>query len=248
LYAPTRGAIEIAQPKEGNMEQVHMALEPARIFFVQLGEFLPRLLLAIIILVAGWLLAKALKFAVLKGLRAVNLNVLTERAGVDGFLRQGGIDTDTVGILAILIYWLAMLASLVVAFNTLGLGYVTDLLIRVALFIPHVIVAVLILAFGAYFARFIDTSISAYGKNVGLEDVELLGRLARYTVMVFVVFIALDQVNVGGDFVRQTFLIVLTGVVLALALAFGLGGQKLAGQLLARWSRESEADDAKPKV
>lgn len=227
------------------MEQVHMALEPVRMFFIQLGEFLPRLLLAVVILILGWLLAKALKFAVSRGLRAINFNVLAERAGVDGFLQQGGVKTDTVGILSLLAYWLAVLAALVVAFNTLGLGYVTDLLVRVALFIPRVIVAVLILAFGAYFARFIDGAIAAYGKNVELEDAELLGRLSRYTVMVFVVLIALDQVNVGGDFVRQTFLIVLTGIVFALALAFGLGGQKWAAGLLARWWKDVSAEDRK---
>ena len=217
------------------MEQVHVALEPVRMFFLQLGGFLPKLFLAVLILIAGWLLAKALKFAVLKGLRAINFNVLAERAGVDGFLSQGGIKADTIGILAMLGYWLVILAALVVAFNTLGLGYVTDLLVRIALFIPRVIVAVLILAFGAYFARFIDSSITAYGRNVELEDAELLGRLSRYTVMVFVVLIALDQVNVGGEFVRQAFLIVLTGIVFALALAFGLGGKDWAANLLARW-------------
>lgn len=217
------------------MEQVNVALEPVRAFFVQLGDFLPRLLLAVVILIAGWLLAKGLRFAVQKGLRAVNLNVLADRAGVDGFLRQGGVQTDTIGILGLLIYWLAILAALVIAFNTLGLGYVTDLLVRIALFIPRVIVAVLILAFGAYFARFIDSSITAYGRNVELEDVELLGRLARYTVMGFVVLIALDQLNIGGDLIRQSFLIILTGIVLALALAFGLGGREWAAALLARW-------------
>lgn len=217
------------------MEQVNVALEPVRVFFLQLGEFLPRLLLAVIILIAGWLMAKALKFAVLKGLRAINFNILTERAGIDGFLQQGGVKADTIGILALLAYWLVILAALVVAFNMLGLGYVTDLLARIALFIPQVIVAVLILAFGAYFARFVDMSIAAYGKNVELEDAELLGRLARYTVMVFVVLIALDQINIGGDIIRQTFLIIITGIVLALALAFGLGGQKWAANLLARW-------------
>jgi hypothetical protein len=217
------------------MEQVNLALEPVRAFFVQLGDFLPRLLLAVVILIAGWLLAKGLKFAVQRGLRAVNFNVLAERAGVDGFLRQGGVQADTIGILGLLVYWLAILAALVIAFNTLGLGYVTDLLVRIALFIPRVIVAVLILAFGAYFARFIDGSITAYGRNVELEDAELLGRLARYTVMAFVVLIALDQLNIGGDLIRQSFLIILTGIVLALALAFGLGGRDWAAGLLARW-------------
>jgi len=225
------------------MEQVHMALEPVRIFFLQLGEFLPRLLLAIVILVVGWLLAKALRFAVVRGLRALNVNVLAERAGIDGFLRQGGVQTDMIGILGLLAYWLAILAVLVVAFNTLGLGYVTDLLVQVALFIPRVIVAVLILAFGAYFARFIDGAIAAYGRNVELEDADLLGRLARYTVMVFVVLMALDQLNIGGELIRWTFLIVLTGIVLALALAFGLGGQQWAAALLARWWKSTHPEE-----
>ena len=217
------------------MEEVSLSLEPVRTFLVQLGQFLPRLLLAGIILVVGWLLAKALRFAMVRGLRAVNLNVLAEKAGVDGFLRQGGITSDTVGIIGLLVYWLVILGALVVAFNTLGLAYVTDLLVRVAFFIPRVIVAVLIVAFGGYFARVIDAAITAYGKNVGFKDAELLGRFSRYTIMVFVVLVALDQVNVTGDIIRLSFLIALSGVVLALALAFGLGGQRWAAALLERW-------------
>ena len=68
-----------------------------------------------------------------------------------------------------------------------------------------------------------------------MQDAELLGNLARYAILTFVVLIALDQVNVGGDIVRQTFLIVLAGLVFALALAFGLGGREWAAELLERW-------------
>ena len=217
------------------MEQVNIMLEPVRVFLVQLGEFLPKLIVAIVILVAGWLLAKVIKFAVVKGLRVVNFQVLTERAGVDGFLQQGGAKTDTVEILGLLIYWLVMLVTLVVAFNGLGLTQVTELLTQVTLFIPNVIVAVLILAVGAYFARFIDATVTTFGKNVGMQDSELLGRLARVATLIFVVLIALDQISVGVDIVRQSFLILLTGVALALAIAFGMGGQKWAAGLLERW-------------
>ena len=217
------------------MEQVNIMLEPVRVFLVQLGEFLPKLIVAIVILVAGWLLAKVIKFAVVKGLRVVNFQVLTERAGVDGFLQQGGAKTDTVEILGLLIYWLVMLVTLVVAFNGLGLTQVTELLTQVTLFIPNVIVAVLILAVGAYFARFIDATVTTFGKNVGMQDSELLGRLASVATLIFVVLIALDQISVGVDIVRQSFLILLTGVALALAIAFGMGGQKWAAGLLERW-------------
>ena len=217
------------------MNQIDIMLEPVRAVLLQFGAFLPRLLLAAIILLIGWVFAKAIRLIVIKALRAVNFNVLTERAGIDRFLHQGGIKTDMIGILGALIYWLVTMAVLMIAFNSLGLTNVTELIGRVALFIPKVIVAVLILAFGAYFARFIDNSIIAYGKNVGLEDAEFLGRFARYAVLIFVVMIALEQVNVASELVRQSFLIILAGVVFALALAFGLGSQHRIAELLDKW-------------
>ena len=212
-----------------------LLVEPIRGFLYQVGDFLPRLALAALVLIGGWLLAKAVRFAVVKGLRAVNLNVVTQRSGLDGFLRQGGLESDTADVFGVLFYWLVILASLVIAFNSLGLTYITDLIGKVVLFVPKVIVALLILAFGAYFAAFIGGTVSAYCRNVGIRDADLLGRLARYAIVVFVVLIALDQVNVGGDIVRQTFLIVLAGVVLALALAFGIGGKDWAAEMLERW-------------
>lgn len=217
------------------MEDVSMALEPIRAFFLQLGAFLPRLLLALVILVIGWMLAKLARVVITKGLRMVNFNILTERAGADGFLRQGGVKGDTTALIGVLVYWLVILVALVIAFNTLGLTHVTALLNEVVLFLPKVIVAVLILAFGAYFARFIGDAVTAYSRNVGLEDAQLLGKLGQYAIMVFVVLIALDQVGIGGDIIRLSFLILLTGVTLAFALAFGLGGQKWAADLLERW-------------
>jgi hypothetical protein len=217
------------------MEKVDIMLEPVRAFLVQIGGLLPRLALAIGVFVAGWLLAKVAMFAIVKGLRAVNFNVLTERAGLDGFLRQGGIQSDTSGILGMLVYWLVILAGLIIGFNSLGLTYVSGLLGQVVLFVPKVIVALVILAFGAYFARFVGNAVSTYCRSVAIQDAEILGRLAQYALMTFVVLIALDQVNVGGDIVRQSFLIILAGVVFAVALAFGLGGRTLAAELLERW-------------
>jgi len=217
------------------MDSLAISLEPLRGFLLSVGDFLPRLALALLILVAGWIVAKMARFAIAKGLRAVNFNVLTERAGMDGFLRDGGIRSDTTDIIALLVYWLVILASLVIGFNLMGLTYITDLLGRVILFLPKVMVALLILAFGAYFARFIGNAVTAYCRNVHLQDADILGRLAQYAIIAFVVLIALDQVNIGGDIVRQTFLIILAGVVLALALAFGIGGKDWAAEMLERW-------------
>ena len=214
---------------------VDLLIEPLQVLLRLAGEFLPRLALAGLVIIAGWLVAKLVRLAIVRALRAINFNVLTERAGIDGFLEKGGIGMDTTAILALLVYWLAILATLVIAFNGLGLTYITDLLGKVVLFVPKIIVSLLLLTFGAYFARFIGNSVSAYCKNIGVADAELLGRLAQYALIAFVVLIALDLTSVGGDIVRESFLILLAGLVLALSLAFGLGGRRWAARLLDRW-------------
>ena len=217
------------------MEKVDIMLEPVRALLLQIANFLPKLALAIGVLIAGWLLAKFAMFATVKALRAINFNILTERAGMDGFLHQGGVQTDTTGIVGLLIYWLVILAALIIGFNSMGLTYVTGLLGEIVMFVPKVIVALLILAFGAYFARFVGNTVVTYCRNVSLQDADVLGKLAQYAIMTFVVLIALDQVNVGGEIVREGFLIILAGVVFALALAFGLGGKDAAAEVIDRW-------------
>jgi len=217
------------------MQEIDILLDPARAFLVQIGQFLPRLGVAVGILVGGWLLAKAVRFAVSRGLRAINFQVLTERAGVDRFLRDGGIAADGNAIFAGLAYWLTLLLALLVAFNSLGLNYATELVRQVVLFVPKVFVALLVIAFGAYFARFVRDSVNAYLRNVGISDADLLGHIAQYAIVGFVLLIAIDQLDFGGRLVQTTFLIVLGGIVFALALAFGLGGRERAAALLERW-------------
>jgi len=211
-----------------------MLLEPAREFLAQLGAFLPRLALSVIVLAGGWLAAKFVRFAVERALRAVNLNVLAERAGMDGLLQQIGIRTDTVGIFGWIGYWLVVLAALIIALNGLGLTYITELVRQLVLFVPHVIVALLVLSFGAYFARRVGDAVTNYCRDSGIQDGAALGRVAQYAIVVFVVLIALDQLSVGGVIVRESFLIILAGVVFGLALAFGLAGQHWAAAMLDR--------------
>lgn len=217
------------------MENVDVMLEPLRVFTAQVAAFLPRLLLGVLILVAGLFIAKAARFAVRRGLRALNFHVLSRRSGMDTFLQDGGATLDTTDLFGLLAYWLVILAALIVAFNSMGLSNVTELLARVMLFVPRLFVALLILAFGAYFARFVVGVVVAYCQGAGIRDALALGRLARYAIMAFVIMIALEHLEIGGVIVRQTFLIILAGVMLALALAFGLGGRAWAAAHLERW-------------
>ncbi len=217
------------------MDSFNVAVEPLRAFLVQIGAYLPRLGVALAIAVAGWLLAKALRFATVKALRALNFHVLSERAGMDEFLQQGGSRRDTADLFGLIVFWLAMLGALIVAFNGLGLAQVTDVLTRVLLFLPRLLVGLTVVVFGLYFARFVGQSVQAWCRGAEIGDAELIGRVVRYAIVTFVVLIAIDHLDIGSGLVQQTFLILLAGVVFGLALAFGIGGKDRAAAMLERW-------------
>ena len=217
------------------MDSINVMIEPLRGTLQEVGAFVPRLGVALAVLVVGWLLAKAFRLGVVKALRAVNFHILTERAGIDDFLKQGGAESDTTDWVGAIAYALVLLASLIVAFNSLGLTQVTDLLGKAMLFVPRLLVALLVIVFGSYFARFVGNAVQGYFRKTGISDAGMLGRIVQYAVLSFVVLLAVDHLDIGGGLIQQTFLILLAGVVFALALAFGLGARDRAADLLERW-------------
>jgi hypothetical protein len=225
------------------MQSIDVFVEATREFLHQIAAFLPRLLLALVVVAVGWLFAKAARFAIERALRAVNFGVLTERAGTDNFLRQAGMRGDTTALFGLVAFWLVILAALIIAFNGLGLTYITDLLGRAVLFTPKLVVAMLLVIFGSYCARFVGNAVYTYCVDARIPDADILGRLVRYVIMTLVVMIALSQVEIGGDIVPRTFLIILAGLMLALALAFGLGGKDWAAALLQRWWPQNRKDE-----
>ncbi len=232
-----------ANLEAASKQNIDVLVDATREFLHQIALFLPRLALALPVLVLGWLLAKAVRFAVEKALRAVNFSVLTERAGTDHFLQQGGLRGDTTTLFGLFAYWVVIVATLIIAFNGLGLDYVAGLLQRAELFAPKILVSMLIVVFGSYFARFVGEAVYTYCIDAQIPDSDILGKIARYLIMTFVIMIALSQIEVGGDIVQRTFLIILGGLVLALALAFGIGGKDWAASMLERWWPQRNRED-----
>src|SRR5258708_31583172 len=103
--------------REACMQSIDLLLESAREFLHQIAAFLPRLLLALVVVAVGWLFAKAVRFAVEKGMRAINFTVLTERAGTDNFLQQAGLKGDTTTLFGLVAHWGAILPTLMIPFT-----------------------------------------------------------------------------------------------------------------------------------
>jgi len=219
-------------------DQLATTLESLKSFWNQLLQFLPQILVAFLLLIVGWLVAKLLRKVLIKLLRVIHVDVAAEKAGIEDFLLQGGVKYTSITILANLAYWFIMFAVTLAVINSLGLTAADELFNRIVLFIPNVIIAVLVLIFGALFAKFIQSVTFAYLSNIGIAGAEFVSHVAQWVLLVFVVSTALEQLSIGGQLLVSAFQIAFGALCLALALAFGLGGREWAAHILEKlWKK-----------
>jgi hypothetical protein len=215
-------------------------IDPWRVFIIQLAEFLPHLMGALAILILGWLVAKVTQVGITKTLKALKVDVLSEKAGVEEFLKQGGLQQSSIDILGVLVYWILMLIILLVSLNSMGLQTASDLLNRIILYIPNVIVSVFVLIIGLFFAKFLQGILSTYLNNAGVKNSNILSSLARYAVLIFVISVAMEQLSIGKELVISAFQIAFGAICLALALSFGIGGRDWASKIINKYMEEHE--------
>ncbi|MCA1924965.1 MAG: hypothetical protein LDL16_01635 [Thiobacillus sp.] len=201
-------------------------------FWTQLAGFVPQLIAALVLLFLGWLFANLVRTGVMKMLDVLKFDTLAQKTGIEAFLKQGNLDLSLSRILAKLAYWIVIFIVVVVVANSLGLHMVADLFNKVVLYIPNLIVAILVLVFGVLVARFINRMMFAYLNNMGVQGALTLSTLSEYGVIVFVVFVALEQLNIGTGLLTAAFQIGFGAIGLAFALAFGLGGREWAAGVI----------------
>ena len=205
-----------------------LVMEPVKSLLTQLLTFLPKLLGAMLILLVGWWIAKALEGLIVRILKTIALDKLADQIQVTSVLAKGGIRRKVSELLGAIIYWLVMLAVVMVAFNALDLTVAAQLFQKIVEFLPNVIAAVFILIVGVFAAAFLATTVRTAASNSGILQAHLLGQAVQTIVVIFAVVASLQQLQI--QFVGEVFLLILAGLSLGSAIAFGLGCKDLAGR------------------
>src|SRR5215212_1382830 len=202
---------------------------------------IPRVLGFLIILIIGWLIAGALSTAIAGLLRAIKFNDLAERAGLSGFIRNMGVQTDAAGMLATVVRWFVRLIVLVVAFDALGLPAVSDVLRQLLLWIPNLIVAMVVLVIAGLLAGAASRVVRGATAQAGLGNPDVLANIARIAVWSFGIIVAVNQIGVATTLVNTLFMGLIGALALALGLAFGLGGRDTAAMIVRDWYEQGRA-------
>lgn len=196
-------------------------------------SFLPKLFMAVVVLLVGWMLAKLARTGIIRLLTFLKFDKATEKSGLETFLKHADMDVSVAAILGNLIYWMIILVMIVTVANSLGLQMVADLFKNVVLYIPNVIVSILILVFGTILARFINRLVFAWLSNVEFSGALTVSTFSEYAMMVFVFFIAMEQLQIANELLTAAFIIAFGAVGLAFGIAFGLGAKEWAAKVVA---------------
>jgi small-conductance mechanosensitive channel len=189
-------------------------------------SYIPQLIGALVILIVGYIIAKALQAIVGRVLQAVGFDSWMERGGIKQFFDRAQTNQTPHSILGLLVFWFVFIIAITMAADALGIPQVSAVLGQLIAYIPSIIAAILILILAALLANFLA------GIVRGATGSDMLSSIARYAIIVYAVFAALTQLGIAVQLTANTFLIVLGAVALAAAIAFGIGGREVARDIL----------------
>jgi small-conductance mechanosensitive channel len=214
----------------------------------QLWAVLPALLAAGLILLIGYFVARQIEKWTDRTLKRLDFNKVAEAGGLREAVDRTGGGLDPVHAVGKLLFWLIMLIVILLASAALGLDSINRMFGIMLGFIPTLIAAIVIVILGIVVGEFVRGLILASAGT--MEGVPILANVAKGSVVVIAVFMALQQLGVAAELITAAFTLVLGAVALAVGLAFGLGNTTLAGEVTRRWyqayrERRQRADEAR---
>lgn len=206
-------------------------IEPTKAMLTRASVFIPILVGVILILVIGWIIAKLLQQLITRALKAVQLDNISEKAGLADILARGDVRYTLSELIGVIVYWLAMLIVLVTAINAIGLTVAAELLDKIVLYVPNVVAGIFILVIGMFLATFVAGLVRTTAANAGIGQSKGLAQITQVTIIIFAIIVALDQF-IRTDVLKSSLNIILAAIGLGLALAFGLGCKEIAGRFV----------------
>ena len=202
-----------------------MFIQPFVDIWAQVAIFVPKFIVAIIVLSIGMIIANTLYRLIVKALGSKLDAMVRPLAGV---VERAGYKLRVGHILGWLVKWFFIIVTLIIALDILDLDQVQSFLTYIALYIPRVIIAAFVVFAGYVLGDFAKKLVKGSTKMVNFKSAAMLGSLTRTVVIIFECIIALEQVGIGTGIIQTLFTGLVAMIAIAGGLAFGLGGKEAA--------------------
>jgi hypothetical protein len=213
------------------------------------AHYLPRLIVMLILAFLGWLIAYVAKVVVRGILRLIKFDKLSENAGASELLTNAALPSAT-EILSRFVFWVTWLGFILLGVRVLGILGLQDQIARFFLFLPRLFVAMFIMFFGLLAASFFSRAALLAAVNANVRSPRILSFTVRSIIIVFVLSVVFEELGLAEQTMLVAFGIAFGGLMLGLAIAFGIGGRELARRFLeekfVRGKKEENEDELSP--
>lgn len=210
-----------------------------------LADILPKLIALLIIVLLAFFVAWLVKAMVRRSLGGVRFDHRLDELGLQAVAELSPMRSPSL-LIAGIAYWLIIVLGLLFGLRVFDPSLTEGLISRLLGYLPELIAAALILMAGTFLARFLARSVLISAVNMNIASARLLSLGVKWLVMVLAAAMALEHLGIGRQIVRLSFAILFGGIVLALALAVGLGSKDVVSRSLERQTAKADEDIEKP--
>lgn len=211
-----------------------LLLSPFRDMVYKVASYVPTLVSALIILLVGIFVAKVLRVIFHRLLTELKFDILSDKIGLSGALHKGGVKHKFSDLVASLVHLVVMVIFVLMTVDHLGVTMSGGMISGTVAYLPQVVAAVLALALGLIIAKVVASVIYVITTHVGFPKPKIYERVTRWAITIYAIKVTVIELGFGEIFVGTPFYILFGGVVLALALAYGLGGKDKAAKYFAK--------------
>ncbi|NWF35939.1 mechanosensitive ion channel [Mariprofundus sp. KV] len=216
-----------------NLETVaQMVLDPMQMLWGKITSMMPNIFAALLMLVAGYLLARVVGFMARKFAEKLGVDSLADRLNIHHSLNNMNVKKPVSELFGMLVFLFIVVAFLLSAVETLGFDRVSSSIDQLLLYLPKVLGAAMVLMVGLFIADFVRTGVRNAAEGVGLEYAPALSKVTFGLIVVVVVMLAVDQLEIELFLLNELIGIILVSVGVAVALSLGLGSRDLSRQIV----------------
>ncbi len=227
---------------------INLILEPLKQLFLKFKDFVPNLLAMLVILLAGIVFARLIKVALVKFLTAVKFDSWSDRMGFTKLMRKGDMWAKPSVILGEIVFWLLIIVTLMTGLNALQIPAIDQLVGQFFGYIPRLFSAAMIMVVGYLISGFISRTVLITAANSGFHYAKLLAKAVNTLLIVLILAMVMEQLQIAPSIVLAAFSIIFGGIVIALAISFGVGGIAAARRMIDNEATAKRGEDAKDEI
>ena len=215
--------------------------EPFREMLLKFRVFLPNLMAMLVILVLGFGISWVLRRVLVRLLDLFHFDRWSDRMGLTAVLRRENLWPKPSLAVGAIAFWASLACFAMMALSVLKLEAIRLLVSQAVLYLPRMVSAVLLVLLGYLVTGFVSRAVLIAAVNSGYRNSRLIAEGVRLLLTVLILAMSLEQLQVAPSIVLAAFSIAFGGIVLALAIAFGVAGIDAARKIFS-----GEAGSSRP--